>query len=142
MRLFGHNQHAFDYLRKLHIRRQIPRFLEVSFDAQTLSGNAICFRRRRSHDDYRRPVTPRAPSQFSQDFDSGNLRQVEIQKHQRRTRRVLIPRHVLQILQCVLPVIGDTQPHVKAASLQHFFDDERVRRVIFNQQYCVGPRIR
>ena len=84
----------------------------------------------------------RAGSQLLQNFDTGNLREVQVQEYECRTRGFLSLGQTLQIEQRVLSIAGEAQAEVKSALLKYFPDDVYIRRIIFNEQHCACPGIR
>jgi hypothetical protein len=85
-----------------------------------------------------RGIIPKLP----QNLDTGDLRQVQVEKHKRGTAGVVAAGQVLKIPQCIVPIADDAEVEIKARLLDHVFNNEYVCGVIFNEQDDAGRSIR
>jgi hypothetical protein len=114
------------------------RFLEVSVSPQRLGRDAVRLCARGGHDDDRCQIAPGGGSQFTKDFQACNLRDVQVQQYECRTRRRAVRRHFPETPQGFLAISGHAHLEVWVVFSEYLPNDEHVRGVVLDQQYSLS----
>jgi hypothetical protein len=125
-------KYAFYHTREFHVFREIVGLLEVGLGAQTFRGGTIALGDGRCDNDYRRRAESSA-AQFSENFDAGNFRHVQIQEYEYRLWTGRILAEFLQIEHGLLPIAGDPHVFSEPTFLEYPVDDKNVGAVVFDE---------
>jgi hypothetical protein len=131
---------TLNHVYQIHVSGQIGRFLEICVCTQALGFGPVRFLARGGDNDNGDAMASIPTAEFPQNVNSSDPRYVQIQKHQYRARGLLFS-HLFPVEESVLAISGDMEPKIQLATVHDSLNDERIRRVVFYEQYDAGCRL-